>query len=76
MRVTIELSDPLYRKGEQFARAQGVSIEEFILRAFELELRAESDTPSRPKRVTLPMIWSKEPGTLDLRNFNFDDLLA
>jgi hypothetical protein len=26
--------------------------------------------------VTLPLIQSKEPGTLDLKDFNFDDLLA
>ncbi len=76
MRVMIELSESVYRKGQQLARAQGISIEEFITRAFERELKAELDTTSHPKRVTLPLIWSKEPGTLDLRNFNFDDFLA
>ncbi len=76
MRVTIELPDPLYRKGKQLARAQGISIKEFIIRAFERELRAEPDTPSHPKRVILPLIWSKEPGTLNLRNLDFDDFLA
>ncbi len=76
MRVMIELPDPLYRKGEQLARAQDISMEEFIIRAFERELRAGPDTPSHSKRVTLPLIWSKEPGTLDLRNLNFDDFVA
>lgn len=76
MRTTIELPDSIYRKAEKIARKQGVTIEEFIVRAFERELRAEPDTPSRPKRVTLPLLPSKEPGALDLRDFNFDDLLA
>ena len=52
MRTTIELPDSIYRKGEKVARTQGVTIEEFIIRA------------------------SKEPCTLDLKDFNFDDLLA
>ena len=76
MRTTIELPESVYRKGEKVARLQGVTIQEFIVRAFERELRAEPDPPSHPKRVTLPLIPSKEPGTLDLRDFNFDDLLA
>ena len=76
MRTTIELPDSVYRKGEKVARTQGVTIEEFIIRTFERELKAEPDVPSRPKRVTLPLVPSKEPGALDLKDFNFDDLLA
>jgi hypothetical protein len=76
MRTTIELPDSVYRKGEKVARTQGVTIEEFIIRAFERELKNEAETPSHSKRVTLPLVPSKEPGTLDLKDFNFDDLLA
>jgi len=76
MRTTIELPESVYRKAEKVAHRQGVTIEEFIVRAFERELRAEPISPSHPKRVTLPLIPSKEPGTLDLRDFNFDDLFA
>ena len=76
MRTTIELPEAVYRQAEKVARLQGVTIEEFIVRAFERELKSEPAPPSHPKRVTLPLIPSKEPGTLDLRDFNFDDLLA
>jgi hypothetical protein len=76
MRTTIELPESVYRKGEQLARTQGVTIEEFIVRTFERELGAEPDVPSRSRRVALPLVPSKEPGTLDLKDFNFDDLLA
>jgi len=76
MRTTIELPDSVYRKAEKAARTQGVTVEEFIIRTFERELKAEPDAPSHFKRVTLPLVPSKEPGTMDLKNFNFDDLLA
>jgi hypothetical protein len=76
MRATIELPESVYRKGEKVARTQGVTIEEFIVRAFERELKAEPDAHSHSKRVTLPLVASKEPGTLDLKDFNFDELLA
>ena len=75
MRTTIDLPESDYRKGEKVARRQGVTIEEFIVRALERELKAEPPA-FHPKRVILPLIPSKEPGTLDLRDFNFDDLLA
>ena len=76
MRTTIELPDPVYRKGEQIARTQGVTLEEFIVRAFERELKGEPDLFPQARRVTLPLVPSNEPGTLDLKDFNFDDLLA
>lgn len=76
MRTTIELPDAVYRKAEKIARTQGVTIEEFLVRAFERELKAEPDSPSHSKRVTLPLVPSEEPGAMDLKDFNFDDLLA
>jgi hypothetical protein len=76
MRTTIELPESTYRKGEQAARAQGVTIEDFILRAFERELEGSPVPASSSKRVILPLLPSKAPGTMDLRDFNFDDLLA
>jgi hypothetical protein len=76
MRTIIELPDSVYRKGEQVARTQCVTIEEFIVRTFERELKAEPDVATHRKRVSLPLVQSQEPGVLDLRDFNFDDLLT
>jgi len=61
---------------EKVARTRGVTLEEFIIQAFERELKGAPDVPSHSKRVTLPLVPSEEPGTLDLKDFNFDDLLA
>lgn len=76
MRTTIDLPDSVYRKGERIARIQGVTIEEFILRAFEREVKAEPEERAAARNVSFPVIRSKHPGTLDLTDFNFDDLLA
>ena len=48
MRTTIELPESVYRKGEEVARTQGVTIEEFILRTFERELRHQPEAPPHP----------------------------
>jgi hypothetical protein len=42
----------------------------------EGSMDSRSLTDTVIKRVTLPLVPSKEPGTLDLKDFNFDDLLA
>lgn len=76
MRTTIELPESVYRKGEEAARKQGVTIEEFIVHAFERELKTSPDAPAHSRRVKLPLIASKKPGTLDLKDFDFDDLLT
>ena len=39
MRTTIELPESVYRKAEKVARTREVTIEEFIIQAFERELK-------------------------------------
>jgi hypothetical protein len=39
-------------------------------------LLAAQTLPVGRKPVSLPLVPSKEPGVLDLRDFDFDDLLA
>lgn len=76
MRTTIDIADPIYRRSEQAAQRMGFSVEEFILRAVEHELAAEKPATKEERKVAFPLIPSKKPGTLDLTDFNFDDLLA
>jgi hypothetical protein len=75
MRTIIELAESIYREGERVARSKGVTVEEFIIRALERELEREPAVASHRKRVTPPLLPSKEPGTLNLQDFNFDELL-
>jgi hypothetical protein len=44
MRTTVELPDSVYRKGERMARAEGVTMEEFIVRTLERELTIDFRT--------------------------------
>jgi hypothetical protein len=71
MRTTIELPESVYRKAEEVARTQGVTIEEFIVRAFERELKAGPDAPCHSKGVTLPLVPSKEPGHYGSESLQF-----
>ncbi len=77
MQTTIDIPDTLYRQGEQVAHGQGISLEEFIVQSVSKQIVIEQH--ARPKAahyVKLPLIESDQPGTLDLSNFDFDDLLA
>jgi hypothetical protein len=76
MRNTIELPEPIYRQGENLARLRGVTVAELAIRALERELLAAEPLPVGRKRVSLPLVSSKEPGVMDLRDFDLDDLLA
>ena len=40
MSTAIEFPETLFRQGEQIARLQGVTVEEFVIRALERELSA------------------------------------
>ncbi|HXU48382.1 MAG TPA: hypothetical protein VN727_05005 [Candidatus Binatia bacterium] len=66
MRTTIDIPDPIYRKLKSRAASEGTSTKELILRGAKSVLRV-SARRSR-KRVKLPIIRSKQPGTLDLDN--------
>ena len=76
MRTAIEFPESLYRQGEELARLQGVSIEEFAIRALERKLSAASGNRSGKTPVKLPLVPSISPGGLDLKDFDFDNLLA
>ena len=76
MRATVELPESVYRRMEEAARMRGLSVDELISDVLERELGAEISSPATPKYVEFPVIRSKNPGTLDLTDFNFDDLLT
>ena len=76
MRTTVKLPESVYQQSEELARKRGFSVEQLIVRVLERELAQEPAASPSPKRVTLPLITSKHPGSLDLANFDFDDLLT
>ena len=80
MQTTVNLPDPLYHKTEALAASRGSTVEQFIVDAVEKEIQGDAGPvlsgAIADREVALPVIRSKRPGTLDLSQFDFDDLLA
>jgi hypothetical protein len=68
----------LYEKSEALAASRGATVEQFIVEAVKKEVHdtIRSGASYGDREVDLPVIRSMRPGTLDLSNFDFDDLLA
>ena len=70
----MDIPDPLYRRLKSRAASEGSSAKELILRAIQVVLR---ETPRRSsKRVKLPLIKSKAPGTLELDNDRIFEIIS
>jgi hypothetical protein len=80
MQTTVILPDALYQKSEALAASRGATVEQFIVEAIKKEVQGNlGAVPSGSygdREVELPVIHSKRPGTLNLSNFDFDDLLS
>jgi len=66
VRTTVDIPDPVYRSLKTRAASEGSSAKELILRGVKRILK-ERRRKSRG-RVTLPLVRSKQPGTLKLDN--------
>ncbi|MFY9793704.1 MAG: hypothetical protein WA474_10115 [Candidatus Sulfotelmatobacter sp.] len=73
MRTTVDIPDPLYRELKGKAAKEGRSVKEVILRSVEQELRSRGNRTAR--RVSLPIVRSKRPGTLDLDNAKIFEII-
>ena len=65
MRTTVDIPDSTYRELKAKAARRGCSVKELILESVRNELRPSS---RRTGRIKLPILESKEPGTLRLTN--------
>ena len=73
MRTTIDIPDALYRKLKGKAASEGRSVKELILVAVEEQLGQKRR--SRTRRVKLPIVPSKRPGTLALDNAKIYEII-
>lgn len=78
MRTTIDIPDPLYRELKSKAANEGRSVKELILRGVESNLRQTSHSAKTPQKskIRIPILQSKEPGTLQLDNERIFDLIG
>ncbi|MBI1791807.1 MAG: hypothetical protein HYR60_30135 [Acidobacteria bacterium] len=65
MRTTVDIPDAVYRRLKSTAAERRCSVKELILRGIEKELK--TGLPAKG-RVELPIVRSKQPGTLHLTN--------
>jgi hypothetical protein len=76
VRTTIDLPDDLARRTKAAAALRGMSMKDLIVKAIERDLRSQPHGDAGPRKVTLPLVRLKGGRRLDLRGFDFDDLLA
>ena len=74
MRTTIDIPDPVYRRLKSRAASEGSSAKELILRGVEHVLKARPRR--RGRRIKLPIIRSKQPGTLELDNDRIFEIIS
>jgi hypothetical protein len=65
-RTTVDIPRPTYQQLKEKAARQGCSVKELVLRGVEQVL--QQDRPQQKRRMKVPVIDSREPGTLDLTN--------
>lgn len=71
MRTTVDIPDPLYRQLKATAAKRGCSVKEIILRSVQKEIGGAH----QKGRVKLPIVKSREPGTLRLTNEQIYDAI-
>ena len=74
MRTTVDIPDPVYRRLKSRAASEGSSAKELILRGVERVLR-QGRRKGR-KRVKLPIVRSKRPGTVLLDNAKIFEIIS
>jgi predicted DNA-binding ribbon-helix-helix protein len=75
MRTSIDLPDDLFHQLKILAANRRVTLKTLVQHAIENEVaRGRNQAPRR--RLRLPLLDSKEPGTLNLTNAEIEDLLT
>ena len=74
MRTTVDIPDPVYRRLKNRAATEGSSAKELILRGVKQILKG--NPRSSKKRIKLPIIRSKSPGTLELDNAKIFEIIS
>jgi plasmid stability protein len=74
MRTTIDIPDAMYRQLKARAAREGRTVKALILNGVEEALSAERSTIGR--RVSLPLVPSRRPGSLRLDNARIYDVIS
>ena len=75
MRTTVEIPDHLLRRAKAAAALEGKSLKAFLTKAVMHELERSAEKKIFRKKVSLPLIPSKRPGTLQLSSEDIANIL-
>jgi hypothetical protein len=75
MRTTLDLPDATFRQLKSLAARRGTTLKQVLRSAVEKEIVTATAKPLR-RRIKVPVLKSKQPGSLNLTNAEIDDLLA
>jgi hypothetical protein len=77
MKATIELPEPIFEELRARAEQQRSSVEALIIEAVEKKIGFQPAEEQSRRRITLPLIRSRNPGALrSMTNSEIDDILG
>ncbi|MBN1961354.1 MAG: hypothetical protein JW841_10445 [Deltaproteobacteria bacterium] len=68
MRTTVDIPESLLRRVKATAALEGSSLKDFLINALETKILLTNNQSSYGRRVSLPLVPSREPGSLKLTN--------
>lgn len=74
MRTTVDIPDNLFKRIKVTASLNGITLKQFITKAIEHEVEAQS-LAFEHKKVSLPLVPSKHPGSIALSSDKIAKLL-
>jgi hypothetical protein len=74
MRTTVDIPDPKYRLLKSKAASEGTTVKAMVMRGVDVVLAEEE--PLRLRRLKLPLVKSKHPGSLQIDNERIYDLIG
>lgn len=74
MRTTVDIPDAMYRRLKARAAREGSTAKALILQGVERVLSPER--PRAGRRVALPLVTSRRPGTMQLDNARIYDVIS
>ncbi len=75
MRTTVDIPEAVFRRAKAVAALEGKRLKTFVLEALTRELKNRANPKMGPKRVKLPLIGSKHPGSLRITGDTIADAL-
>jgi hypothetical protein len=76
MRTTVDIPNHMYQRLKSRAAREGSSAKALILRGVEQVLSTRSGVAARARRVKLPLVRSKRPGTVQLDNAKIYEVIS